>query len=95
MSEQVGRRRERRRWGSEGWQRTRRRSLPLPPCLPARAADVAGMPATLLPIAEADPLRDEGLAYAARLNAAEETAGSGPVGRSSTGCRPPPFPGGG
>lgn len=37
---------------------------------PARAADLTGLPPTYLLLAEHDPLRDEGLDYAARLLAA-------------------------
>lgn len=42
-----------------------------PYALPLRANDVAGLPPTILSIAERDPLRDEGLAFAARLAAAD------------------------
>jgi acetyl esterase len=34
---------------------------------PLRAQDLSGLPATVLVVADLDPLRDEGLAYAARL----------------------------
>lgn len=37
---------------------------------PLRVADAAGLPPTLVFVAELDPLRDEGLAFAARLAAA-------------------------
>jgi acetyl esterase len=37
---------------------------------PARAADLAGLPPALIVVAEVDPLRDDGLAYGARLSAA-------------------------
>jgi acetyl esterase len=37
---------------------------------PLLAADLAGLPATTIVVAELDPLRDEGLAYAQRLRAA-------------------------
>jgi acetyl esterase len=41
-----------------------------PFALPLRAPDLSGLPPCLLSIAERDPLRDEGLAFAARLRAA-------------------------
>lgn len=41
-----------------------------PRAAPLRAADLTGMPATTIVVAEFDPLRDEGLAYADRLRAA-------------------------
>lgn len=41
-----------------------------PYALPLRAPDLAGLPPTVLSVAERDPLRDEGLAFAARLRAA-------------------------
>ena len=37
---------------------------------PLRVADAAGLPATMILVGEIDPLRDEGLAYAAKLAAA-------------------------
>ncbi|MFF4847834.1 alpha/beta hydrolase [Streptomyces sp. NPDC001194] len=37
---------------------------------PLRAPDLSGLPRTLLVLADCDPLRDEGLAYARRLGAA-------------------------
>jgi acetyl esterase len=37
---------------------------------PLRVADAAGLPPALIFVAELDPLRDEGLAYAARLSSA-------------------------
>jgi acetyl esterase len=37
---------------------------------PLRLADPAGLPPTLFYVAELDPLRDEGLAFAKRLHAA-------------------------
>lgn len=37
---------------------------------PARAADLAGLPPALIMVAEIDPMRDENVAYAARLSAA-------------------------
>lgn len=37
---------------------------------PLRAADLAGLPPTVLVVADLDPMRDEGLAYAARLTEA-------------------------
>lgn len=41
-----------------------------PDASPLRAADLSGMPPTLLVLAECDPLTDEGLDYAERLEAA-------------------------
>jgi acetyl esterase len=41
-----------------------------PLAAPLRAGDVAGLPSTVLVVADLDPLRDEGVAYAARLRAA-------------------------
>ncbi|UUW90095.1 alpha/beta hydrolase [Nocardioides sp. WV_118_6] len=70
---------------AEGWFNTRatmewywdqylgpERRLPEPPELvaPARAADHAGLAPAIIAITAADPLRDEGQAYAARLAAA-------------------------
>ncbi|BCJ37775.1 esterase [Actinocatenispora thailandica] len=44
------------------------RAAPLPPLAsPAEATDVHGFPPTLMVTAQYDPLRDEGLAFAARL----------------------------
>jgi acetyl esterase len=40
------------------------------PAAPLRAADLSGLPPTVLLVADLDPLRDEGLAYAERLAAA-------------------------
>lgn len=37
---------------------------------PARAANLRGLPPALIMVAEVDPLRDDGIDYAARLNAA-------------------------
>lgn len=47
-----------------------RRSLDDPRISPLRARSLAGMPTTLIHTAGFDPLRDEGAAYAARLQAA-------------------------
>lgn len=41
-----------------------------PYALPLRAPDLSGLPRTILSVAERDPLRDEGLAFAERLRAA-------------------------
>jgi acetyl esterase/lipase len=43
------------------------RSDVAPYAAPARAASLAGLPATYLMTAELDPLRDEGIEYAVRL----------------------------
>ncbi|MFH8342730.1 alpha/beta hydrolase [Streptomyces sp. AM6-12] len=40
---------------------------------PAQAADLSGLPPAFIVVAEADPLRDEGLLYAKRLSAAGVT----------------------
>ncbi|WP_030843748.1 alpha/beta hydrolase [Streptomyces hygroscopicus] len=44
-----------------------------PYAFPSRAADLSGLPPTYIAVAEIDPLRDEGLDYAARLSAAGVT----------------------
>ena len=41
---------------------------------PARAADLSGLPPALIMVAEVDPLRNDGLPYAARLSAARLSA---------------------
>jgi acetyl esterase len=38
--------------------------------MPLLAADLAGLPAALIAVAQFDPLRDDGVCYAERLNAA-------------------------
>ena len=47
------------------------RSATSPYAAPARAADLSGLPAALIVVNGMDPLRDEGIAYAQRLMAAD------------------------
>ncbi|KAA6212003.1 alpha/beta hydrolase [Streptomyces albofaciens JCM 4342] len=55
------------------WQYYAKDSHADPYASPLRAADLGGLPPAYIAVAEVDPLRDEGRAYAARLSAAGVT----------------------
>ncbi|MEU7204367.1 alpha/beta hydrolase [Streptomyces sp. NPDC045470] len=55
------------------WRYYAEESHPEPYASPIRAADLGGLPPAYIAVAEVDPLRDEGRAYAGRLSAAGVT----------------------